>query len=324
MSEIRVNKLIDEAGTGSVELTEGATLPSGKTLSGAGSINIDGNITTGGVLTYEDVASVDSVGIVTARQGVHFGTSTEGTLVVGDAVGVGIGTDDPDFVADIRDQNTKVAQFVTRVSNANGALVRIRKDDTGALTTNDSIGTLQFSGSNNTDVAIYEFASLETKVITGTPGSEDGQLDIKTTTAGAPTTKLSIDDTTCTFTAGLVEKFEKAGTTLGSQPNNPIGDGNVILFTGNESGTNTINFTGVHAKLADGEACSFTAIISPNGSGYINVVQVDGQAITPVWSGGSAPSAGGGSGRDVYTFTILKTGSGVSDYTILGAVTNYA
>ena len=31
MSEIRVNKVINEAGTGAVELTQGATLPSGKT-----------------------------------------------------------------------------------------------------------------------------------------------------------------------------------------------------------------------------------------------------------------------------------------------------
>jgi len=45
MSEIRVNKVIDEAGTGQVELTQGATLPTGKSLTGAGSINISGGIT---------------------------------------------------------------------------------------------------------------------------------------------------------------------------------------------------------------------------------------------------------------------------------------
>ena len=76
MSEIRVNKLIDEAGTGSVELTQGATLPSGKTLSGAGQLNITGiatfggKVTIGGTLTYEDVKNVDSVGLITARSGI--------------------------------------------------------------------------------------------------------------------------------------------------------------------------------------------------------------------------------------------------------------
>ena len=92
MSEIRVNKVINEAGSGAVELTEGATLPSGKTISGAGTlalntsgtaaglsgspnitvgtISASGNVSVGGTLTYEDVANVDSVGVVTARSGV--------------------------------------------------------------------------------------------------------------------------------------------------------------------------------------------------------------------------------------------------------------
>ena len=33
--------------------------------------NITGNLTVGGVLTYEDVTNVDSVGVVTARQGIN-------------------------------------------------------------------------------------------------------------------------------------------------------------------------------------------------------------------------------------------------------------
>jgi hypothetical protein len=95
MSEIRVNKIVNEAGTGSVEFAEGATLPSGKNLSGSGTITMDvtgsvsgnsGGLTgtpdiavrniTGvgatftGVLTYEDVTNIDSVGIVTARTGI--------------------------------------------------------------------------------------------------------------------------------------------------------------------------------------------------------------------------------------------------------------
>tara|TARA_R100000005_G_C4953285_1_gene172822 strand:- start:306 stop:1070 length:765 start_codon:yes stop_codon:yes gene_type:complete len=91
MSEIRVNKIIDEAGTGAVELTEGATLPSGKTLSGSGSISMNvtgdvtgdvtgnitgtaatfsGSVSIGGTLTYEDVKNVDSVGLITARSGI--------------------------------------------------------------------------------------------------------------------------------------------------------------------------------------------------------------------------------------------------------------
>jgi len=97
MSEIRVNKLINEAGTGSVELTQGATLPSGKTLSGAGGLNITGistfggNLNVSGVLTYEDVTNIDSVGVVTARTGIK--VLAGGVNVVGGGItATGIGT----------------------------------------------------------------------------------------------------------------------------------------------------------------------------------------------------------------------------------------
>ena len=192
-----------------------------------GNGDISGNLTVSGVLTYEDVTNIDSVGLVTARNGVR----------------------------------------VTQ----------------GGINVTAGISTL-----------------------------------------AATTATTLTASSTAIFSGGLVEKYENAGTTLGAQTNNPLTDGNVILFTGNESGTNTINFTSVHSTISSGQAVSFTVILTPNGSGYINAVQVDGQAITPQWSGGSAPSSGGSSGRDVYTFTILKTGSGTSDYTILGALTNFA
>jgi len=42
MSELRVDGIVDKAGTGSVELSQGADLPSGKTFAGAGGLNITG------------------------------------------------------------------------------------------------------------------------------------------------------------------------------------------------------------------------------------------------------------------------------------------
>ena len=43
-------------------------------LRGSGDSSFGGNLSIEGVLTYEDVSSVDSVGIVTARSGLHVGT----------------------------------------------------------------------------------------------------------------------------------------------------------------------------------------------------------------------------------------------------------
>ena len=123
------------------------------------------------------------------------------------------------------------------------------------------------------------------------------------------------------FTGGVAEKFQ-TGTTLAADNTLALSDGNVIRRTSNESGNQTVNFTGVHSTLSSGQLVSFTVIITPNGSGVINAVQIDGQAITIKWSGGSFPSAGS-SGKDVYTFSVFKTGTGVSDYEVYGAATNY-
>ena len=37
--------------------------------------NFSGNVSVGGVLTYEDVTNIDSVGIITARQGIFIDDS---------------------------------------------------------------------------------------------------------------------------------------------------------------------------------------------------------------------------------------------------------
>ena len=128
------------------------------------------------------------------------------------------------------------------------------------------------------------------------------------------------------FKAGLAEKYNK-GTTLAAASNNvALTSGNVHRFTSNESGAQTVNFTGVHSTLGDGESVSFTVLVTPANAGYINAATVDGVAPGGglKWSGGSAPSAGGTSGRDVYTFTIFKDGTATDSYEIFGAVTNYA
>ena len=45
-----------------------------------GNADISGNFSVGGVLTYEDVTSIDSVGIITAQKDIHVGA---GLSVVG-------------------------------------------------------------------------------------------------------------------------------------------------------------------------------------------------------------------------------------------------
>ena len=346
MSRVRANELTNKAGTGAPTALNGllvtgvctatdfsgvsetaADFPNGLTATSHGAINattgtFSGNVDVGGVLTYADVTNVDSIGIVTARSGVEFGVTGNSTLVVGDSTGIGIGTDDPRVPLDIRSTSTVPIQLVTTSASSNGATLRIRKDDPAALSTGDEVGSVLFVGSENNEIYTGLYAQIQAKITTPTQSSEDGVLNFITATGGTGTTKFSIDDTTCTFSAGLVEKIEIAGQSITAQTNNPIADGNIILFNASGSGSQTINFTGVHERLDTGETCAFT-VIMPGGGGYIGTINISGQTgITPQWQGG-APSSAGASGRDIYSIQIIKTGSGTSDYLIFASVSNF-
>lgn len=152
-----------------------------------------------------------------------------------------------------------------------------------------------------------------------------GQTITFTTSGHSPQVAITTTGT-AVFKAGLAEKYNNVGATAGTSPTHSINDGNVIKFTGNESGNNiTLNITDVHNILVSGESISITAIITPNNIGNFSAVQIDG--VSPggglKWTNGNAPSASS-SGQDVYTFSILKTGTNTNDYIVYGAKTNYA
>jgi len=69
--------------TGTLQTAAQPNITSVGTLS---SLNVSGSVSVGGTLTYEDVTNIDSVGIVTARQGVRLGvdgTSSANYISVG-------------------------------------------------------------------------------------------------------------------------------------------------------------------------------------------------------------------------------------------------
>jgi hypothetical protein len=60
--------------------------------------------------------------------------------------------------------------------------------------------------------------------------------------------------------------------------------------------------------MAIGGSITISVLITNGGTAYYaNVYQVDGSAVTPKWSGGTAPTAGNVSSVDLYSFNIVKT-----------------
>ena len=68
-----------------------------------------------------------------------------------------------------------------------------------------------------------------------------------------------------------------------------------------------------------GEGITVTIIHAVNNTANnVSGLDIDGVQQTVSWIGGSAPTDGGGSGQDIYTFNIIKYGSGTTDYTVIG------
>ena len=144
MSDIRFNRWLHQSGTGGVYQASsgnvgiGTSVPS-TTLDVNGSISatsitattgtITGNLSVGGVLTYEDVTNIDSVGVITARNGID---------VTGGSVG--IGTDNPTKLLELfgTDPTIKLmdssgdAYALIEGNSADQGSIRFRADPLGA------------------------------------------------------------------------------------------------------------------------------------------------------------------------------------------------
>ena len=99
MSKVRAEQYTNRLGTGAPEIPYGVTVPEGASIDGAGGLNLTGiatagtfkgdfsgnitgvaatftgPVTIGGTLTYEDVTNIDSVGLITARDGIHISSN---------------------------------------------------------------------------------------------------------------------------------------------------------------------------------------------------------------------------------------------------------
>ena len=193
-----------------------------------------------------------------------------------------------------------------------------------------------YSGGNNT-------LTINSNGITVSGNANTGNLSVTgTITATQSINAPSLNVTTIstanfvptvfapgTLTTTLITETVNLQSTATSTQNIDLQSGTVWFFASNQSvSTTTINFRGgatttLNSLLLVGQSVT-CAILLKNGAtaDYINAVQVDGAAFTPLWQGGIAPAAGNTSSTDVYNFTIIKTGNAA--FTVLGTQSKFA
>ena len=131
------------------------------------------------------------------------------------------------------------------------------------------------------------------------------------------------------LTNEVIEKVLIDGSTaLNGTFNLNLANNAVYFFTPNATGNFTFNFRGdgstsLNSTLEIGNSLTVAIITTQGGSAYYaNGHQIDGSSVTPLWAGGTAPSSGDTSSKNVYTYTIIKTAN--ATYTLLAQKTKFA
>lgn len=101
----------------------------------------------------------------------------------------------------------------------------------------------------------------------------------------------------------------------------------ILQYTTNASANWTLNIRGngsttLNSLMTTGQAITIVFMVAQGATAYYNnVFQIDGATVTPKWQGNAAPTSGNTSATDVYTYAILKTGSGT--YNVFASQTKF-
>lgn len=102
----------------------------------------------------------------------------------------------------------------------------------------------------------------------------------------------------------------------------------ILYYTSNATGNWTLNVRGnssttLNTLMNINDSLTVVFMATQGSTAYYQTsFTIDGVSVTPKWQGATSPSAGNASSIDVYTFTIVKTGSAA--YTVFGSQTRFA
>jgi hypothetical protein len=102
----------------------------------------------------------------------------------------------------------------------------------------------------------------------------------------------------------------------------------ILYYTTDASANWTLNIRGngstsLNDSLVTNDSITVVFFVTNGATPYYQTgFQIDGSSVTPKWQNGTAPSAGNANSIDIYSYTIVKTGSAA--FTAFGSQTKFA
>jgi hypothetical protein len=167
----------------------------------------------------------------------------------------------------------------------------------------------------NASTALSAVSATELAFVDGVTSSIQTQINTKAAS------------TTPTLTGPIVispeERTTISATAATGTVNFDASTQGVLYYTTNASANWTLNVRAssgatLNSILAIGDAITVSFLVTNGSTAYYQTAfTIDGSAVTPKYSGGTAPASGNASSIDVYTFTIVKTAD--ATFTVFGA-----
>ena len=224
------------------------------------------------------------------------------------------------------------AATIVNVAATNGYVLNVDSSTTSGLSWLDSAASTQ--------TLTNKSFSLTSNTLTGTIAEFNTALTDQNfaTVAGAETltnktlTSPALTAPVITGTASIRQMMEGATVSAteatGTVNYDLLTNGAVTYFTSNASGNWTLNLRGdgsttLDSVMSTGTSLTIAFLVTNGGTAYYQTaLQVDGSAITPKWQNGAAPSSGNINSIDIYSITVIKTGS--ATFTALASQTKFA
>ena len=223
------------------------------------------------------------------------------------------------------------AILVTQMNAKGDLLVGSAADAVGTLTAATTNGYVLYT--NSATATGLEWAAAPVSYSAPTIGSTAITSGATVTTiAGLTLTSPTINTGTLSspvFTAPE-ETVNVTGTAFATGTNNiDTSTAGVWFFNSNATANGTLNFRAssgatLNSILGVGQSITIGVLIQNGSTAYYpTTFQIDGNAVTPRWQGGSAPTAGNASSTDIYAFNIIKTAA-TPTYSVFASQTKFA
>jgi hypothetical protein len=226
------------------------------------------------------------------------------------------------------------AVTILSAASTNGHVLNVNSSTTSGLAWIDSAASTQ--------TLTNKSISLTTNTLTGTIAEFNTALTDQNfaTVAGSETltnktlTSAALTAPVITGTASIAQMMENvaisATAATGTVNYDVLTNGAVTYYTANATGNWTLNLRGdgsttMNSVMSTGKSLTVAFLVTNGGTAYYQTaLQVDGttSGVTLEWQNGAAPAAGNINGIDIYSITLIKTGS--ATYVALASQTRFA